>query len=142
MIVGDPQTTFEQFLDVLDRNGCLNTEGRIPAHVQLIAVGDYFDFGRPGVSRKQAQRHGLSILKWLADHDEAHVHILMGNHDLCRVMELYTITDEAFDEAHALASAGDDRSYREAFPQLPPMVSLRETSRRSAWLSAIYSSRF
>ncbi|MGC6416858.1 MAG: metallophosphoesterase [Bradymonadia bacterium] len=121
VVVGDPQTTFQQFVDVLAQHECLNADGRIHPHIQLIAVGDYFDFGRAGVSRKQAQAHGLAILKWLADHDEAHVHILMGNHDLCRVMELYALSDEAFDEAHALACAGDERVYRQIYPDLPPM---------------------
>ena len=74
-----------------------------------------------GVSRKQAQAHGLAIFKWLADHDEAHVHILMGNHDLCRVMELYALSDEAFDEAHALACAGDGARLPTNLSRSPPM---------------------
>jgi hypothetical protein len=72
--------------------------------VQLISIGDHFDPPhRPGSDPVTASKAGVLILRWLAEHPQDQVTILLGNHDSARVMELIDLSDEAFREAAHLA---------------------------------------
>src|SRR5206468_12027829 len=77
--IGDPQTTCEKFLTVLDRHGLLGDDGFLSNDARLLSIGDHFDFeGEPS----RVGREGLLILRWLAIHPPDQVSILAGNHDL------------------------------------------------------------
>lgn len=100
--VGDPQTTRERFFGFLSAVNALGDDGTLADDVGLVCVGDYFDFR--GASAVVA-REGLGLLRWLAGHPEDRVVLLLGNHDLCRVMELETFDDASFTVAQELATA-------------------------------------
>jgi len=104
--VGDPQTTAARFFAVLEARGLLGDDGWLRPDVQLVSMGDHFDF-KVGADLAQATRiqdeAGRSILNWLAAHPPTQVEILVGNHDIMRVQELYRITDEDFMAARQLA---------------------------------------
>ena len=126
--MGDPQAPFSTVLGVLDAHRLLHSDGRLRADVQLISMGDHFDWGRPA-ERAQATTDGVKLLSWLAAHLPEQVVIIAGNHDLARVCELAPFaTDEAFELAFARASAayraGDvdltaERAFLEAYPHVP-----------------------
>jgi len=99
--IGDPQTSFARFLSILRGQDLLTPENRLKKEISLISMGDHFDF-KPTAQQSLADagRQGMLILRWLASHDPAQVRILLGNHDSCRVMELYRISDEEFQAAH------------------------------------------
>ncbi|MEE2756365.1 MAG: metallophosphoesterase [Myxococcota bacterium] len=120
-VIGDPQTTFEQFLSVLKHHDLLCTNAELRPDVGLITIGDYFDFGRDGVALEQAQLEGVKILEWLMAHPREQVVMIMGNHDVCRVMELYRMTDAAFSDARAVADQGDEDTFFKRFPDLPAL---------------------
>jgi hypothetical protein len=124
--VGDPQTTRARFFGFLEAAGVLGDDGALAEDVGLLCVGDYFDFqGPPAV----VAREGLGILRWLAAHAADRVVLLLGNHDVCRVMELEELDDRTFGEAQALGTAvyhahGEERRALEAefftrFPSVP-----------------------
>ena len=121
-VIGDPQAPFAKVLEVLDRHGAL-TGDRLAADVVLVSIGDHFDYDlRDPVT---AGQEGLRVLRWLASHDPDQVHLLFGNHDAARVMELAVMTDAQFAKARALARAIDDGTRTEAefhaaYPALPP----------------------
>lgn len=100
--IGDPQAPFTTFLRILDLNGLLGDNGRLRPEVGLVSMGDHFDYGRPA-ERAQAAEEGLQTLSWLAAHPPDQVQIIVGNHDLVRVGELATFTDESYAEARAKA---------------------------------------
>src|SRR5580692_7043635 len=87
-VMGDPQAPFAKVLDVLDRHGALVGK-HLADDVTLVSIGDHFDYDHKDPAT--AGREGLALLHWLADHDRDRVHILFGNHDAARVMELATI---------------------------------------------------
>jgi len=120
--IGDPQASLSQFLRVLDLHGLLDDDGRIRPEVGLVSMGDHFDFGRPE-QRAEATNDGLCILSWLAAHPPDQVQIIVGNHDLVRVGELASFTDESYAEAQALADqALQNPSKVAAFTARYPML--------------------
>jgi hypothetical protein len=121
LVMGDPQAPFAKLLEVLDRHQALDGD-RLARDVVLVSIGDHFDYDL--VDSAAAGQEGLKFLRWLASHDAAQVKLLLGNHDVSRVMELVAITDERFAAARAFARAlaGDparNARFRAAFPELP-----------------------
>jgi hypothetical protein len=119
--MGDAQASADQLLAVLDRHGALHG-GRLADDVVLVSIGDHFDYDVN--DWHTAGQEGLRFLRWLASHDPAQVRLVLGNHDVSRVMELVAITDERFAEARAFARALDgdvarDARFLAAFPDLP-----------------------
>ncbi len=105
--MGDPQAPLAHVLRVLDVHGLLDGD-RLRGDVQLVSLGDHFDWGPPEV-RDDATADGLALLTWLASHPAEQVVLLAGNHDLARVCELSHFADDAaFQEARRLA----DEAYR------------------------------
>lgn len=93
--IGDPQAPLARFLDVLDQHRVLGEDGWVAPDVQLISIGDHFDWGGAEDAGRAADE-GLALLGWLASHDESSVVLIAGNHDLGRVGELATFDDETF----------------------------------------------
>lgn len=119
--VGDPQAPLSKFLHILDLNGLLGDTGRLRPEVGLVSMGDHFDWGRPD-DRETATAEGTLVLSWLAAHPPDQVQILVGNHDLVRVGELSSFTDESFVEARALADAAVQPQQHAAFLARYPML--------------------
>src|SRR5687767_12974249 len=65
--IGDAQAPLGTFLAILDRHGLLGEDGRLKAEVQLVSIGDHFDYG-PTAWRKLATEEALQLLSWLAAH--------------------------------------------------------------------------
>lgn len=125
--IGDPQSSSTRFFGALAAHGLLGDDGWLRPEVQLVAMGDYFDYR---VSEREAGRvEGVLILGWLAAHAKDHVTILFGNHDAVRVIEFGEITEERFREAADAAAAvsalpraerGEaEAAYLERFPDVP-----------------------
>jgi hypothetical protein len=119
--MGDPQAPFGKLLELL-ANHCALDGDRLASDVVLVSIGDHFDYDAR--DWHTAGQEGLRFLRWLASHDEGQVKLLLGNHDVSRVMELAAITDERFAEARALARSLDgdparDEKFHAAFPELP-----------------------
>lgn len=106
LAIGDPQANFNRFLTLLERHGLLGEDGRLRPDVQLVSVGDHFDWGGRD-ERDTAARSALHLLAWLASHPADQAVVLLGNHDLGRVGELAEFSDERF----AAAQAEADRIY-------------------------------
>jgi hypothetical protein len=132
LVMGDPQAPFSKVLDVLRWHRALDGE-RLANDVVLVSIGDHFDYDLR--DPRAAGQEGLKILRWLASHDPAQVRLLLGNHDVSRVMELATISDDEFERARSLATSIDEteradgrgaarertiKEYEPAFPSLPP----------------------
>ncbi len=105
--MGDPQADLEQVLAILAQHGVLGEDGWLQPGVQLVSVGDHFDWGKPE-ERAHAAASGLALVAWLAAHPSDQAVMLLGNHDLGRVGELAGFTDARF----AIAQAEADRAYR------------------------------
>jgi hypothetical protein len=119
--MGDPQASFEKLMAVLDNHGALDGD-RLASDVVLVSIGDHFDYDFR--DWEAAGQEGVRFLRWLASHDDAQVKLLLGNHDVSRVMELVAISDERFAAARAFARALDRDAARNArflaaFPELP-----------------------
>ena len=119
--MGDPQAPFAKLLEVLDHHGALAGD-RLASDVVLVSIGDHFDYDLH--DWYTAGQEGLRFLRWLASHSDAQVKLLLGNHDVSRVMELAAITDDRFSQARAFARALDgdddrDAKFLAAFPELP-----------------------
>ncbi|XXF78721.1 metallophosphoesterase [Myxococcaceae bacterium GXIMD 01537] len=106
VVIGDPQAPLAHVLEVLDAQGLLGPEGWLRPEVQLVAVGDYFDWG-PREAREEAATSATHLLAWLAAHPADQVVMLVGNHDLGRVGELARFSDATFRAARDEA----DRAY-------------------------------
>src|SRR5207245_5816220 len=65
--IGDPQTSLERFFGVLDANRLLGDGGRLRPDVQLVSMGDHFDWGEPP-DRDRARGEVLALLARLAPH--------------------------------------------------------------------------
>jgi hypothetical protein len=132
LVMGDPQAPFSKVLDVLRWHRALDGE-RLAKDVVLVSIGDHFDYDLR--DPRAAGQEGLKILRWLASHDPTQVRLLLGNHDVSRVMELATISDGDFERARILATSIDEteradgrgaarertiKEYEPAFPSLPP----------------------
>lgn len=103
--IGDPQAPFAQVLEVLDRAHLLAESGTLRPDVQLVSIGDHFDWGSVS-DRARATSDAVSLLSWLSSHDEDQVVLIAGNHDLARLHELSHFADDAaFEAARALADA-------------------------------------
>jgi len=94
---------------------------RVPEHGQVPLSHD---------DPRSIGSEGITILSWLAAHPKDRVIILLGNHDAARVMELVTVDDARFDEAHQAAvrvrNCEDpeekkrlESQFLEEFPDLP-----------------------
>jgi hypothetical protein len=125
--IGDPQAPFEKVLAVLDRRGLLGSDGRVVPDVQLVSMGDHFDWG-PAEKREAAGRSASLMLAWLAAHAPDQVVLLAGNHDLGRVGELASFDDESWNrarvEADAIARLSEtgsmtERAFLSRYPSLP-----------------------
>jgi len=102
VVIGDPQAPLERVLTILARHALLGDDGRLRPEVQLVSVGDHFDWGRRA-DRPRARHDGLSLLAWLAAHPNDQAVIVLGNHDLGRVGELAAFDDARFAAAQAEA---------------------------------------
>ncbi|WP_163779103.1 metallophosphoesterase [Myxococcus vastator] len=107
LVMGDPQADLDQVLAILAHHGLLASDGWLRSDVQLISVGDHFDWGKPP-ERASVAASGLALVAWLAAHPENQAVMLLGNHDLGRVGELAGFSDTRFAEAQAEA----DRIYQ------------------------------
>jgi hypothetical protein len=126
--MGDPQAPLEQVLAVLDHKGLLGDDGWVRSHVQLVSMGDHFDFGKDAA---RAAVDGERLVAWLAAHPADQVLMIVGNHDLARVGEL-----AGFDDArmaalapaarHAYAHEEDDPALEQAFLAANPDVPTAE----------------
>jgi hypothetical protein len=125
--IGDPQTSTDRFFGALAAHDLLGPDGWLRPDVRLVAMGDYFDYR---VSERDRGRvEGTLILSWLAAHAPDHITILLGNHDVIRVIEFGTITDERFREAADAAApivslpradrAKAEAEYLQRFPDIP-----------------------
>ena len=104
--LGDPQARSAKIFAVLEHHGLLGDDGRLRPDVQLVSIGDHFDFGtRAQGTTDDARVDGARMLRWLCAHPPAQVAVLVGNHDLARVMELARVSDARFAAAAALAEA-------------------------------------
>ncbi len=126
--MGDPQAPFETVLAVLRGHGLLQQD-RLRDDVQLVSMGDHFDFGAPD-QRAQATADGLALVTWLASHPPEQVVLLAGNHDLARLCELGPFsTDAAFEAAFEQASrvyrhGADEAAFLSRYPHLPDAEAL------------------
>jgi hypothetical protein len=118
--MGDPQAPFAKMMEVLAHHGALAGD-RLADDVVLVSIGDHFDYDFH--DWHTAGQEGLRYLRWLVSHDDAQIRLLLGNHDISRVMELVAITDARFAEARAFAQslAGPmaRAEFAAAFPELP-----------------------
>lgn len=122
LAVGDPQAPFTKFLAILERHGALGDDGALVPEVGLISMGDHFDWGARH-ERARAAADGELLLTWLALHHPEQVCILLGNHDLARVGELWDVSDDQFAAALRAADAVDQRdaegeaAFKRAWPR-------------------------
>lgn len=135
--MGDPQAPLERVLGVLDHHGLLGPDGRLLPEVQLLSVGDHYDWGggRNGVT---AAADALAAVAWLAHHPPDQVLMLAGNHDLARVGELAALDQPTYEAARAEAleiygrdseSADAERSFLARYPCFAtPEVAARDLS--------------
>ncbi|WP_408888873.1 metallophosphoesterase [Myxococcus faecalis] len=107
LVMGDPQADFDKVLGILDHHGLLSAEGWLLPDVQLVSVGDHFDWGPPE-ERQRAADSALALVAWLSAHPADQVTLLLGNHDLGRVGELAGFDAASF----ATAQAEADRVYQ------------------------------
>jgi hypothetical protein len=82
-VVGDPQTSLDRFLAVLDAHHLLGVDGYLADDVQLVSTGDHFDYEVHDETDPRVD--GLAILRWLAEHAPNQVVILLGNCDAARI---------------------------------------------------------
>jgi hypothetical protein len=127
LAIGDPQADITRFLALLDRQGLLGPDGWLSPEVQLISVGDHFDWGKAH-EREEVATSALRLLAWMAAHPADQAVLLLGNHDLGRVGELADFTDARFAAAQVEADRiyqGDDtdeareRDFLTRYPEVP-----------------------
>lgn len=113
--VGDPQTDLPKLLATFRHHDLLEGD-RLRDDVGLVSMGDHFDFGKPklGENRDFAEK-GPDVLEWFAWHPPEQVRMLVGNHDLARVQELASFSDDDFAEARLLASEKREDELRRRF---------------------------
>ncbi|MCA9617211.1 MAG: metallophosphoesterase, partial [Myxococcales bacterium] len=117
--VGDPQADLSRLLETFRHHGLLDGD-RLRDDVGLVSMGDHFDFGEVKLGQhEEFARKGLEVLEWFASHPREQVRMLFGNHDLARVQELVSFSDDDFAEARMLALDGQEDELRRRFPELP-----------------------
>jgi hypothetical protein len=128
-VLGDPQAPFASIMALLDRYGLLGGDGQLRANVQLVSIGDHFDYDLNTPEESRAE--GLAVLRWFAAHSPEQVQLIFGNHDAARVVELALVDDREFADARALAlsiettkrdqswDAGKQRERDEFLPRFP-----------------------
>lgn len=126
--MGAPQAPLATVQSVLDRYELLDAQGQLRDDVQLVSMGDHFDWGHAS-ERKKATRDATALLEWLATHSREQVVLLAGNHDLARVCELGPfVTDALFESAWAMAAeayrggnpdAEASKRFLEKYPHVP-----------------------
>jgi hypothetical protein len=152
--IGDPQADFARFLAILEHRGLLGENGWLRPDVQLVSVGDHFDYGK-AQEREAAARSAVQLVAWLAAHPADQVIILAGNHDLGRVGEMAEFTDATFAQAQAEADRlydGEDtdevreRAFLARYPHVPTVElvsrdfgNFREVQR--AWVTHLLRER-
>ena len=99
IVLGDPQASLACLFAHLDAQQVLTEDGWLRPDVGLICVGDYFDFAAE--DSDDAGYQGAQFLAWLAAHDSAQTTLLMGNHDVERVMSFAGCTSERYRESQA-----------------------------------------
>lgn len=109
--IGDPQAPLTTFLALLDAHGLLGDDGRLKPEVALTSIGDHFDYGPPGW-RRFATDEGMQLLSWLAAHPADQVTLILGNHDLGRVAELYAFDQPTYERARQDADRAYNRGER------------------------------
>lgn len=107
LAIGDPQAPLLKFLQILEHHRLLGDDGRLAPDAMLVSMGDHFDYGKEDL-RERATADGTALLSWLAWHSADQVAIILGNHDLCRLGELYGLDDATYRTARAEA----DLAYR------------------------------
>jgi len=120
--MGDPQAPLEKVFAVLDAHGLRDGHGRLRDEVELVSMGDHFDWG-PREKRAKATADALELLEWLASHDPGQVTLILGNHDTARVGELEAFDAASYEAARAEADLGyydqapsrSEREFRKAF---------------------------
>jgi hypothetical protein len=134
--IGDPQTTRAKLFSILESHHLLADSGMLKPEVALISIGDHFDYdAEPAEVRVES----TCILRWLAEHLPTQVHLIAGNHDLCRVMELAPFSDKMFlaaqQDAQKIKAAerrGEDiakaeEAFYQKYPSLPsPGVAVKD----------------
>ncbi|AGC48749.1 hypothetical protein MYSTI_07477 [Myxococcus stipitatus DSM 14675] len=127
LVLGDPQAPCDKVLRILEHHGLLGEDGGLRPDVQLISVGDHFDWGPPS-ERDAAAESALALVAWLASHPADQVIMLLGNHDLGRVGELAGFDDARFAAAqaeadriyqHGVTDEAGERAFLERWPQVP-----------------------
>ncbi len=127
LAMGDPQADITRVFALLERHGLLSEEGWLRPEVQLVSVGDHFDWGKPH-EREAGASSAVRLVAWLAAHPADQAVLLLGNHDLGRVGELAGFTDARFATAQAEADPlyrGDDtdeaqeREFLARYPDVP-----------------------
>ena len=157
--MGDPQAPLSRVLEILDRHDLLGDDGRVHPAVDLVSMGDHFDWGPPD-HNAFAAASGFGLLAWLAAHPRDQVAILVGNHDLARVGELAPFDDATFEAAraearalratpmHSPGRAERRRAFLERHPTLPSVgVAVRdlaafETAQRRLVAAMLRAGRF
>src|SRR5437870_5555145 len=112
LVMGDPQAPFAVVMAILERHQLLGGDGKLRPEVQLLSIGDHFDWNG---DLDTVARDGVALLRWLASHSRQQVVILCGNHDLARVTELWRQDDVTFARARRLGeairdAAGDEKA--------------------------------
>jgi hypothetical protein len=127
LAIGDPQADITRFLALLERQGVLGPDGWLRPDVQLVSVGDHFDWGKAH-EREEVATSALRLLAWMAAHPADQAVLLLGNHDLGRVGELVGFTDARFAAAQVEADglyqgeATDEvreRDFLTRYPEVP-----------------------
>lgn len=122
--MGDPQAPFDTVLAVLKHHRLLDGQDRLRDDVQLVSMGDHFDWGTPD-QRSRATHDAVALLTWLASHPPEQVVLVAGNHDLARVFELAPFsTDADFEAAYEAAvrvyrHGADEAAFLARHPHVP-----------------------
>jgi hypothetical protein len=114
--IGDPQTTTQKLFSILDAHRLLGDDGMLSPDVALVSIGDHFDYA---ASPEECRAEGGLFLRWLAEHPANQTHIIVGNHDLCRVMELAPFTDEVYQQAQREARLLTEDEFLQKYPSVP-----------------------
>lgn len=128
--MGDLQAPFARVLAVLQHHNALSPQGRLAPDVQLITLGDYFDYGTANLAAVAAE--GIATLRWLTSHTAEQCTIILGNHDTVRVVEFAQVPSDAeFQQAarrarelRAITDLADRRhalaEFHNHYPWAPP----------------------